>query len=226
MSVKIEHLYKTYPLGDTVVQALKDISLEIEEGEFTAVAGPSGCGKSTLLNIIGCMDTPTRGEVFIDQIPVAHMSDKELTHLRLEKLGFIFQSFNLMPIFTVFQNVELPLLLQGRDKAQVRRKKVDAILEQVDLHEQKNQRANLLSGGQRQRVAIARALVTSPRIILADEPTANLDSHTGNLIIQLMKEINAVKKTTFIFSTHDPRIMEFARRVIRLKDGQIENNSL
>ena len=219
--VRIAGVEKIYPLGKTQVHALSGIDMVIQEGEFTTIAGPSGCGKSTLLNLIGCMDVPTSGEVYIEDRPIAKLTDRELTRLRLEKLGFIFQSFNLIPVLTVFQNVEFPLLLQGRFSRAERLQKVSALLAEVDLTAQQNQRSSELSGGQRQRVAIARALVTGPRIVLADEPTANLDSATGERIIELMKAINRTHKTTFIFSTHDPQVMRQAGRVIRLKDGKV-----
>lgn len=221
MAVQIENASKVYPLGKTEVRALSDVSLAIEEGEFTTIAGPSGCGKSTLLNLIGCMDMPTSGEVYIEGRPISKLKDKELTRLRLEKLGFIFQSFNLIPVLTVFQNVEFPLLIQGKLTGKERAAKVEALIEEVGLRDQRRQKSNELSGGQRQRVAIARALVTAPRIVLADEPTANLDSSTGERIIDLMKAINQTHKTTFIFSTHDPQVMQHAKRVIRLKDGRL-----
>ncbi|MBM4250659.1 MAG: ABC transporter ATP-binding protein [Deltaproteobacteria bacterium] len=219
--VQIAGVEKVYPLGKTEVRALSGIDIAIDEGEFTTIAGPSGCGKSTLLNLIGCMDVPTKGEVFIEGQPIAKLADRDLTRLRLEKLGFIFQSFNLIPVLTVFQNIEFPLLLQGRWSRSERQEKVAALLAEVDLVRQQNQRSSELSGGQRQRVAIARALVTNPRIVLADEPTANLDSATGERIIELMKNINKTHKTTFIFSTHDPQVMRQAGRIIRLKDGHV-----
>lgn len=220
-AVRIGDVSKVYPLGKTEVKALTNVSLDIAAGEFTTIAGPSGCGKSTMLNLIGCMDTPTQGEVYIDEQPISKLSDKQLTSLRLEKLGFIFQSFNLIPVLTVFQNVEFPLLIQGGFSTEQRADKVEALLSEVGLTAQKHQRSNELSGGQRQRVAIARALVTSPRIVLADEPTANLDSSTGERIIDLMKRVNQTHKTTFIFSTHDPQVMKHASRIIRLKDGRL-----
>ncbi len=220
-AVSIEHVSKVYPLGTTEVRALKNIQLKFETGEFTTVAGPSGCGKSTLLNLIGCMDTPSQGEVYIEGAPISKLSDKEMTRLRLEKLGFIFQSFNLIPVLTVFQNIEFPLLIQGGFTSKQRYDKVMALMEEVGLTAQAKQKSNALSGGQRQRVAIARALVTNPRIVLADEPTANLDSTTGERIIDLMKEVNQSHKTTFIFSTHDPLVMKHARRIVRLRDGEV-----
>lgn len=220
-AVLIEKVSKIYPLGKTEVRALTDVSLAIATGEFATIAGPSGCGKSTLLNLIGCMDTPSTGEIFIEGRPISKLTDKQLTALRLEKLGFIFQSFNLIPVLTVFQNIEFPLLIQGGHSAASRQQKVTALLQEVGLIDQSNQRSNELSGGQRQRVAIARALVTNPPIVLADEPTANLDSATGERIIDLMKRINQTHHTTFIFSTHDPQVMQHASRIIRLKDGRL-----
>lgn len=221
IAVDIANVSKVYPLGKTSVQALRDIRLSINEGEFTTVAGPSGCGKSTLLNLIGCMDTPTTGEVYVEGRAISRLSDRELTRLRLDKLGFIFQSFNLIPVLTVFQNIEFPLLIQGKLSRQERRDRIVALMDEVGLRDQAQQKSNELSGGQRQRVAIARALVTAPRIVLADEPTANLDSATGERIIELMKSINKSHKTTFIFSTHDPQVMKQATRIVRLKDGVV-----
>lgn len=220
-AIRIESVSKVYPLGKTEVRALKDINLNIEEGEFTTIAGPSGCGKSTMLNLIGCMDTPTSGEVYIENQPISKLSDKDLTRLRLEKLGFIFQSFNLIPVLTVYQNIEFPLLIHGGFSPKDRARIIGELIEEVGLKDQARQKSNELSGGQRQRVAIARALVTNPRIVLADEPTANLDSATGEKIINLMKEINKTHKTTFIFSTHDPQVMKHASRIVRLKDGEV-----
>lgn len=219
--VDIDSVIKEYPLGKLVVRALRGIDLKIERGEFTTIAGPSGSGKTTLLNLIGCVDIPTTGQVSIDGQVTSTLNDAQLTELRLRKLGFIFQSFNLVPVLDLYQNVEFPLLLQGDISAKERDKRVRDIVEKVGLTDQLRQRPNELSGGQRQRVAIARALVTRPKIVLADEPTANLDSVTGNTIIELMRDLNAQEKTTFIFSTHDPRVMKRATRVIRLVDGQI-----
>jgi putative ABC transport system ATP-binding protein len=219
--VQIRSVSKIYPLGKTQVQALRGISLNFEAGEFTTIAGPSGCGKSTLLNLVGCMDVPTEGEVLVEGTSISTLSDKAMTKLRLDKLGFIFQSFNLIPVLTVFQNIEFPLLLQGKYSPKERNSRIEQLIEEVGLKDQSQQRSNELSGGQRQRVAIARALVTSPRIVLADEPTANLDSATGERIIDLMKEINRTHRTTFIFSTHDPQVMKHAGRIVRLKDGKV-----
>ncbi|NBX17908.1 MAG: ABC transporter ATP-binding protein [Proteobacteria bacterium] len=221
MSVVLDQVVKDYPLGSSMVRALHSISLRIEEGEFTTIAGPSGCGKSTLLNLIGCMDVATEGHVSIEGKETGLLTDKEQTHLRLNTLGFIFQSFNLVPVLSVFQNVELPLLLKGGMTAAQRAERVNALLDQVGLGAKAKNRSHELSGGQRQRVAIARALVTLPKIVLADEPTANLDSETGKTIIELMRSLNEKQKTTFIFSSHDPKVIEHARRIVRLQDGRV-----
>lgn len=224
--VELAGVEKDYPLGKVVVQALKGVDLTIEEGEFTVIAGPSGSGKTTLLNLIGCIDTPTRGTVRVAQQSTGSLSDTELTALRLRVLGFIFQSFNLVNVLDVYQNVEFPLLLQGTLSPPERRARVTELLESVGLGTYLHHRPNELSGGQRQRVAIARALVTKPRIVLADEPTANLDSVTGKQIIDLMRELNERDKTTFIFSTHDHAVMSRAGRVIHILDGRIAGEGL
>ena len=218
--VELQKVEKDYPLGKLVVRAVRGVDLTIGAGEFTAIAGPSGSGKTTLLNLIGCVDVPTRGRVVVDGQSTDELDDRGLTNLRLHKLGFIFQTFNLVPVLDVFDNVEFPLLLQGGMTKAERKARVNDIVERVGLTPQMGQRPNELSGGQRQRVAIARALVTHPRIVLADEPTANLDSETGERIIELMRELNA-DGTTFIFSTHDPQVMDHAQRVIRLADGLV-----
>jgi len=222
--VSIESVSKDYPLGKLVVPALKSVDLTIEAGEFTTIAGPSGSGKTTLLNLIGCVDVPTSGSVTVVGQKTEKLNDTELTKLRLHELGFIFQSFNLIPVLTMFQNVEFPLLLQGSLSTKERRSRVEGIVERVGLTEYMKHRPNELSGGQRQRVAIARALVTKPSIVLADEPTANLDSGTGQQIIELMKEINQREQTTFIFSTHDHRVIEQARRQVYLEDGEVSGD--
>jgi len=219
--VELHQVVKDYPLGKTVVHAVRGVDLVIEKGEFAAIAGPSGSGKTTILNMIGCVDVPTAGRVVVDGQTTGALSDRELTKLRLHRIGFIFQTFNLINVLDVAQNVEFPLLLQGGLSATDRRKRVEDLLEKVGLKDQITQRPNELSGGQRQRVAIARALVTQPAIVLADEPTANLDSTTGAAIIDLMKELNARDKTTFIFSTHDHAVMEQAQRMIQIMDGKV-----
>jgi putative ABC transport system ATP-binding protein len=219
--VEVRGVEKDYPLGKLTVRALRGVDLTIDAGEFVSIAGPSGSGKTTLLNLIGCVDVPTQGTVSVDGQATGTLNDDGLTSLRLHKLGFIFQTFNLIGVLDVFQNVEFPLLLQGGMDKAARRARVAAIIDGVGLTPQMRQRPNELSGGQRQRVAIARALVTGPRIVLADEPTANLDSKTGANIIDLMKELNQRDGTTFIFSTHDAEVMRHANRVIRLADGLI-----
>ncbi|RKX74717.1 MAG: ABC transporter ATP-binding protein [Spirochaetes bacterium] len=222
--VTLDNVKKIYPLGKTEVEAVRGVSFSVEEGDFISIAGPSGSGKTTILNLIGCIDTPTEGTVVVDEVNTGELNDKEITNLRHRTIGFIFQSFNLIPVLNVEENIEFPLLL-GKDRISKKEKSewLGFLIDEVGLTEQKNHRANELSGGQRQRVAIARALVTKPRIVLADEPTANLDSKTGESIIELMKKINREQKTTFIFSTHDPAIMKIADHIIFLHDGLIES---
>jgi putative ABC transport system ATP-binding protein len=212
---------KEYVLGKQVVRALRGVDLSIAPGEFAVVAGPSGSGKTTLLNIISCMDSPTAGRVLFDGEDTSHFSEQQFTVLRRHKLGFIFQSFNLMPVLDVYQNVELPLLLKGGLEGAERHQRIVTILEQVGLTKYGRHRPSELSGGQQQRVAIARALVSRPRVVLADEPTANLDSETGHQVIELMRELSRSERTTFIFSTHDPKVMAKAERSIEIVDGRI-----
>jgi len=219
--VRVEHVCKDYRLGEQTVRALDDVSVSIEEGVFLAIAGPSGSGKSTLLNLIGCIDTPTSGRIEIDGRDVSGQTPDQLADLRARTIGFIFQTFNLLPVLSAAENVEYPLLQMrelGRDE---RRARVAKMLETVGLSRFAKHRPNQLSGGQRQRVAIARALVTKPRIVLADEPTANLDHKTGEGILVLMQEINRRSGTTFIFSTHDRKVMSKANRLIRIEDGRV-----
>lgn len=219
--VELTDVKKTYMLGNTEVHALRGVSFSIEKGDFAAIAGPSGAGKSTILNMIGCIDIPTDGKVLIDEDDISTLSDNRLTSFRLHKLGFIFQSFNLIPVLNVYENIEFPLLLKRDVPKKQRDGIIRRVIEEVGLTDRVNNKPAELSGGQRQRVAIARALVTNPLIVLADEPTANLDSETGHRIVNLMKEINHTEHTTFIFSTHDPHIMEHANHVIKLRDGMI-----
>lgn len=219
--VRIIDVVKDYSLGKVTVPALRHVSLDVHQGEFISIAGPSGSGKTTLLNLIGCVDTATSGVVEVAAQDTNRLSERQLTDLRLNTIGFIFQSFNLVSVLSVYQNVEFPLLLQRRLKAPARQAKVMALLEQVGLGTYAKHRPNELSGGQRQRVAVARALVTGPKLVLADEPTANLDSVTGQNIIDLMKHLNQKEGTTFIFSTHDAKVMQHANAVIQLADGKI-----
>jgi len=224
MIVSVKDLWKIYPMGDLEVHALKGVNLEILEGDFVAVAGPSGSGKTTLMNIIGLIDSFNRGSLTINNLEIKNQNRRELARLRRDFLGFIFQSFNLLPVLNVFENVELPLIISGKGgtKAQ-RRERVNYLLAEVGLAERSRHIPTELSGGQQQRVAIARALVTSPRIVIADEPTANLDSGTGEKVLSLMKQINRDEKTTFIFSTHDPEIWKMADHVVFLQDGLIKS---
>ncbi len=219
--VELKGVKKQYMLGQTRVDALRGVDLEIGKGEFLAIAGPSGSGKSTMLNMFGCIDLPTEGTVRIDGTDVGALGDKELTRYRREKIGFIFQSFNLIPVLNVYENIEFPLLLRRSLSKKERGDIVMRFIEEVGLADRLKNKPYELSGGQRQRVAIARALVTKPLIVLADEPTANLDSETGLRIIELMRTINEEDKTTFIFSTHDAHIMDEARRVVKILDGRI-----
>ena len=217
--VAVDHISKTYRLGKIGVTALDDVSFTVATAEFVAIAGPSGSGKTTLLNLIGCLDTPTAGEILIDGEPVSALSAGGRADLRARKLGFVFQTFNLIPVLTAWENVEYPLLIhrRGGDTAgRVRR-----ALEQVGLAERARHRPSELSGGQQQRVALARALVGEPALVLADEPTANLDSATGRDIVELMRRLNRERGVTFVFSTHDPRIMSAADRVLEISDGRL-----
>jgi putative ABC transport system ATP-binding protein len=219
--VSVEHVSKDYRLGDQMVRAVNDISLTVEAGVFLAIAGPSGSGKTTLLNLIGCIDRPNSGRICIDGQDVSGMSDDQLAGLRLRSIGFIFQTFNLLPVLTAAENVEYPLLQRPDIGPKERRERVAHFLNIVGLGERMHNRPNQMSGGQRQRVAIARALAGSPRIVLADEPTANLDKKTGVSILRLMKRINESMKTTFLFSTHDRRVVELADRLVQVEDGRV-----
>lgn len=219
--VELRGVKKEYLLGKTKVEALRGIDLTIERGEFLAIAGPSGSGKSTMLNMFGCIDTPTDGIVRIDGQDISALGSKELTRYRREKIGFIFQSFNLIPVLDVYENIEFPLLLRKALTKKEREERVLHFIEEVGLADRIKNKPAELSGGQRQRVAIARALVSKPLVVLADEPTANLDSETGIMIVELMRKINEEEATTFIFSTHDGHIMREARRVVRILDGKI-----
>ena len=218
-----EKVKKTYKDNGVEVQAVRGVDLTISPGEFTAIVGPSGSGKTTFLNIISGLDTPTDGKVWLDGKPLSEMKGKELSDFRRDHIGFIFQAYNLIPVLTVEENVEYIMLLQGVAKAE-RHKRVMEILEDVGLEEYARRLPAKLSGGQQQRVAIARAMVSNPDLILADEPTANLDSKTGSELLDMMKELNEKKGMTFLFSTHDEMIMERARRVITLKDGIVADD--
>jgi putative ABC transport system ATP-binding protein len=219
--VRIEKVSKFYKLGDQQVQALKNIDLIVSEGDLLAIAGPSGSGKSTLLNIIGCIDSPSNGQISIAGKPVSGQTPAQLADLRATTIGFIFQTFNLLPVLSAEENVEYPLLQRKDVTKNERRERVRHFLNIVGLEKFARHRPNQLSGGQRQRVAIARALATRPKIVLADEPTANLDQKTGASILELMRLVNRIQKTTFIFSTHDQAVMRLAHRVVHIQDGEI-----
>ncbi|TQR47264.1 ABC transporter ATP-binding protein [Paenibacillus popilliae] len=221
--INIKHVTKNYHLGKTIVPALRGIDLQIDQGDFVTIAGSSGSGKSTLLQLIGCLDYPTSGEVWIHNTKVSDLREKALNRIRLYTIGFIFQSFNLIPVLNVYENVELPLLIMKEVSPAERKERVNYFIQEVGLSGQAKHKPSELSGGQRQRVAIARALVTKPKLVLADEPTANLDFRTGMEIIDLMQEINRREQTTFIFSTHDPKVMQKANRIFHLQDGVIES---
>jgi putative ABC transport system ATP-binding protein len=219
--IEIKSLKKDYPLGTTTVHALRGIDLAVEKGNLISIIGPSGSGKTTLLNVIGCIDFATEGSVKVGDREITTLNDRQITDIRLHKIGFIFQTFNLIPVLDTLENVEFPLLLMKKfSKAEVR-KKAEQLIDSVGLTEHIHHRPAELSGGQLQRVAIARALVTNPDIVLADEPTANLDSVTGASILELMVKMNQTEKTTFIFSTHDANVLKYARAVIKIKDGLI-----
>jgi putative ABC transport system ATP-binding protein len=224
--VQLVGAVKEYPLGNLTVRAVDQVDLTVQRGEFTVIAGPSGSGKTTMLNLIGCIDVPTSGDVRVAGKQTRQLSDRQLTQLRLDTLGFIFQSFNLINVLDVYQNVEFPLLLKGDIPEAERRRTVTEMVQKVGLADHLRKRPNELSGGQRQRVAIARALVTRPAIVLADEPTANLDSKTGSAIVDLMRELNLSERTTFIFSTHDHHVMERADRVVQILDGRIHHDDV
>lgn len=217
--IELRAVRKSYQLGKTVAPALRGIDLKLSAGDFNAVVGASGSGKSTLLNLAGCIDTPDSGEVLLQGRSVMSLSDNERSEMRNEKIGFIFQSFNLIPVLNVFENVELPLTIQVGLEKKDRTQRVKEALDRVGLNDFHKHLPDQLSGGQRQRVAIARALVTRPAIVLADEPTANLDSVTAHKIIDLMLEINANTGVTFLFSTHDEKLMARVKNILRIQDG-------
>ncbi|MGB2152396.1 MAG: ABC transporter ATP-binding protein [Flavobacteriaceae bacterium] len=221
--ISIEKVNKNYPVGGKEFRALKDITLSINKGEFAGIVGPSGSGKTTLLNIIGSLDVPTQGEAYVLNQNIAELSHNEAAKLRNYNIGFIFQVFNLLPVYTVFENVEFALLLQ-KNSVEQRRKAVYEALEWVGLQDHANKKPDKLSGGESQRVAIARAMVKRPKILLADEPTANLDSENAHGILKTMKMLNKELQTTFLFSTHDEKVMKYLDRTIHLRDGALEKD--
>jgi putative ABC transport system ATP-binding protein len=219
--VQIKKVYKSYLLGEVKIEALKGCSLDIQAGEFTALIGASGSGKSTLLNLIGCIDEPDQGEILIAGEKVATLSENAKSNLRNRKIGFVFQSFNLVPVLSVQENIELPLLIQPEISPQERAQRVESALKEVGIADYRKNLPDRLSGGQRQRVAIARALVTQPKMILADEPTANLDSKTAHMIIDLLLELNSKRNVTFFFCSHDEKLIGRVGRVVHIADGLI-----
>jgi putative ABC transport system ATP-binding protein len=218
--ISVEGVSKTYRAGESTVRALRNVSLRVEQGEFLSIAGPSGSGKTTLLNLIGCIDAVDSGEITIGGSRVSGLGRDELALFRRKNLGFVFQTFNLIPVLTAYENIAFALSLLGASDRETRERTM-AILAEVGLAGMENRLPSRLSGGQQQRVAVARALVKGPSIVLADEPTANLDSDTGQAILELMRAMNETRRTTFIFSTHDPMVMNFGRRLVRLHDGAI-----
>jgi putative ABC transport system ATP-binding protein len=220
--VSLENVTKVFLSGKSQVSALKRVSLQVYTGEFLAITGPSGSGKTTLLNLIGCLDRPSSGQIEIEGEDVINFSSNALANLRARKMGLIFQSFNLIPVLTVCENVEYPLLISGsRLSATARRERVLDLLAQLEIEPLADRRPNELSGGECQRAAVARALITEPKIVLADEPTSNLDSKTGDSLLRMMKRLNEQSHITFIFSTHDARLVDLAGRVVELRDGEV-----
>ncbi len=217
---KVKSLKKTYQIGEVKTHALQGVDLTVDKGEFTAIAGPSGSGKSTLLHLMGGLDTPTSGEVYLNDKRIDQLSKKEAAAVRLDKLGFVFQAYNLIPVLTALENAAFVLELQGVGKKE-RETKALASLKALGMEEFADRRPNQLSGGQQQRVAVARAFAASPDIILADEPTANLDSKSGGDLIELMKRLNEDEGVTFVFSTHDPRLLDHVKRTVNMEDGRV-----
>ena len=219
--IETKHVSKVYKMGELDLEVIKDLNMSIGSGEFIAIVGPSGSGKSTVLNILGGLDIPSGGEVIVDGENITHLDTTALAHFRGEKIGFIFQSFNLIPVLSVYENIEYPLIMIQHLPPQERKKRVLQVLQEVDMLDQKEKYPDQISGGQKQRVAIARALITKPKIVFADEPTANLDSKTAHRIIELMHKIKQDYNTTFVFATHDEKIVSSAERLITLVDGEV-----
>ena len=221
--ISIREVTKVYRQGSVDVHALRGLTMDVEAGEFTAICGPSGSGKTTMLNLIGALDAMTSGSILLEGRELASLNKKELSELRRDRIGFVFQAYNLMPVLTAYENAEMVLWVQGVDGPS-RRERVMGLLEQVGLKGMENRRPSELSGGQQQRVAIARAIASNPAVVLADEPTANVDSETAETLLALMEELNREQGVTFVFSTHDPQVMERARRVVRLVDGRVASD--
>jgi putative ABC transport system ATP-binding protein len=222
-SIYVEHLSREYTQGDEIVHALDDVTLQFVPGEFTSLYGPSGSGKTTLLNLIGGLDLPTRGTVRVGERDIGKLSNSARSHFRLHHIGFIFQSYNLIPVLSARENVEFVMQLQGID-SRTRRERSQSVLEEVGLGKLVDRRPDEMSGGQQQRVAVARAIASEPDIVLADEPTANLDSKAADELLTLMESLNQEKGITFLFSTHDQQVMERAKRLVQLKDGHVEDD--
>ena len=221
---KLTDVTKKYKIGEVETNALKGVSLTIESGEFAALVGPSGSGKTTLLQLIGCLDQPNSGQVVINGQEATSLNRNKRADLRKEEIGFVFQFFALIPTLTAYENVEMPLLLNGTSPAE-RKKRVTQLLESIGMTDRAHHRPDQLSGGQQQRVAVARALATNPKIILADEPTANLDTENGKQVMEIMKKLNEETGVTFVFATHDPRVFDYAKRIVTLQDGLIVKDS-
>jgi len=223
-AVETRELWKTFGEGDTAVHAVQNISLTIDSGEFVALCGPSGSGKTTLVNLVGGLTDPTRGEVLVDGRDVGSMSERQRAQLRLDRIGFVFQAYNLLPVLTALENAEFPLMLRGVDRHE-RRAEVLKLFEHIGLGGLEDRRPGALSGGQQQRVAVARAVLGAPALVLADEPTANLDTQASDALLEVMETLNQERGVTFIFCTHDPRVMRRARRIVRLVDGHVERDA-
>ena len=223
--VKVEGVTRVYQVGEVETQALRGVDLTIEDGEFTALVGPSGSGKTTLLQIIGCLDLPTAGKVMIGDKDVSHLNREQRADMRRGTIGFVFQFFALIPTLTAYENVEMPLLLNGHAPSD-RKDRVMHLLESVDLADRAHHRPDQLSGGEQQRVAVARALAPHPSLILADEPTANLDTTNGEQVMEIMTRLNKETGVTFVFATHDPRVIKFARRIVTLEDGRVVDSTV
>lgn len=218
--IQVQDLYKTFGEGTTAVHALAGVNLHIAQGEFTVIVGPSGSGKTTLLNMIGGLDDPTAGKVMVNQINIHELKPQERTDFRLRHIGFVFQAYNLIPVLSAYENTEFTMLLQGKS-AEERERRTEELLRSIGLFDRRNNKPGELSGGQQQRVAVARALAPKPDFVLADEPTANLDSHSAATLLDIMADLNQKEGVTFVFSTHDQRVMDRARRVITMEDGKI-----
>ena len=224
--VKLENIEKIYQTGEIAVTALKDIDVEIDKGVFVSFIGPSGSGKTTLLNLIGCLDKPTSGNIFINDVEVNQLDRKDAAKFRGDNIGFIFQNFNLLPVLTAYENVEYPLIMVQNVSKNERKERVMTLLDKVEMLDQKDKYPNQISGGQKQRVAIARALVTNPKLVLADEPTANLDHETAYKVIKIMNDMKDEFGTTFIFSTHDSKVVSEVEIIYTLEDGQISDKKV